>query len=138
MIEEIPVFILHLYVFRFIFRFHKIPHMVAAATGVMFSWVFYVACMPLGNDLAQYLISTIIVSAYAEVDGKGVQSTGNGIFDHRNPAVGAGRRHLLHDGILCFGQTAQFIETGIHTFAIAGALASGFWWFPRWCVWFTR
>ena len=70
MIENIPVFIytfLACFSFCFIFKFHKLSHMIAAATGGMLSWVFYVACAPLGNDLAQYLISTIIVSAYAEV-----------------------------------------------------------------------
>ena len=41
--------------------------MIAAATGGMLSWVFYLAFSFLGSDLAQYLISTIVVSAYAEV-----------------------------------------------------------------------
>ena len=69
MIENIPVFIytfLACFSFCFIFKFHKLSHMIAAATGGMLSWVVYVACAPLGNDLAQYLISTIMVSAYAE------------------------------------------------------------------------
>ena len=70
MSEHIPVFIytfLACLSFCVIFKFHKIPHMIAAAAGGMLSWVIYVACGFLGNDLAQYLISTIIVSAYAEV-----------------------------------------------------------------------
>lgn len=68
--ENIPVFFytfLACFSFCFIFKFHKLSHMIAAATGGMLSWVFYLAFSFLGSDLAQYLISTIVVSAYAEV-----------------------------------------------------------------------
>ena len=128
MIEETPVFIytfLACFSFCFIFRFHKIPHMIAAATGGMLSWVFYVACMPLGNDLAQYLISTIIVSAYAEVMARVFKAPVTGFLTIGIlPLVPGGGIYYTMEYCVS-GQTAQFIETGIHTFAIAGALAVG-------------
>ena len=128
MIEEIPVFIytfLACFSFCFIFRFHKIPHMIAAATGGMLSWVFYVACMPLGNDLAQYLISTIIVSAYAEVMAR----------VRKCPAMpylviailpllpGAGVYYTMSLGLE--GNRMDAVAKGLEPVGIAGSLAVG-------------
>ena len=87
--------------------------------------MFYVACMPLGNDLAQYLISTIIVSAYAEVMARVFKAPVTGFLTIGIlPLVPGGGIYYTMEYCVS-GQTAQFIETGIHTFAIAGALAVG-------------
>lgn len=99
--------------------------MIAAATGGMLSWVIYVACMPLGNDLAQYLISTIIVSAYAEVMARVFKAPVTGFLTIGIlPLVPGGGIYYTMEYCVS-GETSMFIETGIHTFAIAGALAVG-------------
>lgn len=99
--------------------------MIAAATGGMLSWVFFVACAPLGNDLAQYLISTIIVSAYAEIMARVFKAPVTGFLTIGIlPLVpGGGIYYTMEHCVL--GETDLFIETGIHTLAIAGALAIG-------------
>lgn len=76
--------------------------MIAAAAGGMLSWVIYVACGFLGNDLAQYLISTIIVSAYAEVMARVFKAPVTGFLTIGILPLVPGRRYLLHDGVLCF------------------------------------
>ncbi len=76
--------------------------MIAAATGGMLSWVFYLAFSFLGSDLAQYLISTIVVSAYAEVMARVFKAPVTGFLTIGILPLAAGRRHLLHDGVLRF------------------------------------
>lgn len=127
-IQNIPIFFytfLACFSFCFIFKFHKLSHMIAAATGGMLSWVFFVACAPLGNDLAQYLISTIIVSAYAEIMARVFKAPVTGFLTIGIlPLVpGGGIYYTMEHCVL--GETDLFIETGIHTLAIAGALAIG-------------
>ena len=79
-----------------------------------FSWVIYVACGFLGNDLAQYLISTIIVSAYAEVMARAFKAPVTGFLTIGITAAGAGGG-IYYDGVPVFPGRPQFIETGIHT-----------------------
>ena len=138
--ENIPVFFytfLACFSFCFIFKFHKLSHMIAAATGGMLSWVFYLAFSFLGSDLAQYLISTIVVSAYAEVMARVFKAPVTGFLtigilplvvlqdaEDALPLVPGGGIYYTMEYCVS-GQTSQFIETGIHTFAIAGALAVG-------------
>ena len=126
--ENIPVFFytfLACFSFCFIFKFHKLSHMIAAATGGMLSWVFYLAFSFLGSDLAQYLISTIVVSAYAEVMARVFKAPVTGFLTIGIlPLVPGGGIYYTMEYCVS-GQTSQFIETGIHTFAIAGALAVG-------------
>ena len=87
--------------------------------------MIYVACGFLGNDLAQYLISTIIVSAYAEVMARVFKAPVTGFLTIGIlPLVPGGGIYYTMEYCVS-GQTSQFIETGIHTFAIAGALAVG-------------
>ena len=126
--ENIPVFFytfLACFSFCFIFKFHKLSHMIAAATGGMLSWVFYLAFSFLGSDPAQYLISTIVVSAYAEVMARVFKAPVTGFLTIGIlPLVPGGGIYYTMEYCVS-GQTSQFIETGIHTFAIAGALAVG-------------
>ncbi len=128
MSEHIPVFIytfLACLSFCVIFKFHKIPHMIAAAAGGMLSWVIYVACGFLGNDLAQYLISTIIVSAYAEVMARVFKAPVTGFLTIGIlPLVPGGGIYYTMEYCVS-GQTSQFIETGIHTFAIEKSVMLG-------------
>ena len=111
--------------FCFIFKFHKLSHMIAAAAGGMLSWVFYVMFSFLCNDLAQYLISTIIVSAYAEVMARVFKAPVTGFLTIGIlPLVPGGGIYYTMEYCVS-GETSMFIETGLHTFAIAGALAVG-------------
>lgn len=127
-VQNIPVFFytfLACFSFCFIFKFHKPHQMIAAAAGGMLSWVIYVALAFLDNDLAQYLISTIIVSAYAEVMARAFKAPVTGFLTIGIlPLVPGGGIYYTMEYCVS-GQTSLFIETGIHTFAIAGALAVG-------------
>lgn len=127
MMENIPVFFytfLACFSFCFIFKFHKLSHDCGghrrhAQLGVLSGLLL------LGSDLAQYLISTIVVSAYAEVMARVFKAPVTGFLTIGIlPLVPGGGIYYTMEYCVS-GQTSQFIETGIHTFAIAGALAVG-------------
>ena len=126
--ENIPVFFytfLACFSFCFIFKFHKLSHMIAAATGGMLSWVFYLAFSFLGSDLAQYLISTIVVSAYAEVMARVFKAPVTGFLTIGIlPLVPGGGIYYTMEYCIN-GDMMNFMNTGIHTLGIAGALAIG-------------
>ena len=126
--ENIPVFFytfLACFSFCFIFKFHKLSHMIAAATGGMLSWVFYLAFSFLGSDLAQYLISTIVVSAYAEVMARVFKAPVTGFLTIGIlPLVPGGGIYYTMEYCIN-GETSLFLETGLHTLGIAGSLAVG-------------
>lgn len=101
--------------------------MIAAATGGMLQlgcsiWAFSF----LGSDLGPVTwISTIVVSAYAEVMARVFKAPVTGFLTIGIlPLVPGGGIYYTMEYCVS-GQTSQFIETGIHTFAIAGALAVG-------------
>ena len=99
--------------------------MVAAATGGALSWIVYIACTPLGNDLAQYLISTIVVSAFSEVMARVFKAPITGFLTISIvPLVpGGGIYYTMEHCVM--GETDLFIERAIHTIAIAGAISIG-------------
>ena len=116
-VQNIPVFFytfLACFSFCFIFKFHKPHQMIAAAAGGMLSWVIYVALAFLDN-----------VSAYAEVMARVFKAPVTGFLTIGIlPLVPGGGIYYTMEYCVS-GQTSLFIETGIHTFAIAGALAVG-------------
>ena len=127
-IDEIPVYIytfIACFSFCFIFKFHKLSHMIAAATGGMLSWIVFIACTPLGNDLAQYLISTIVVSAFSELMARIFKAPVTGFLTISIvPLVpGGGIYYTMEHCVM--GETQLFIESTIHTIAIAGAISIG-------------
>lgn len=127
-LDETPVYIytfIACFSFCFIFKFHKKAHILAASIGAALSWVVFVACKPLGNDLAQYLISTIVVSAFSEVMARIFKAPVTGFLTISViPLVpGGGIYYTMEHCVL--GETQLFIETAIHTIAIAGAIAIG-------------
>ena len=96
-----------------------------APLGASIGWLVYLLCGFFAQDLLCYFLATVVVSAYAELMAriKRVPATGFlliGIF----PMVPGGG--IYYTMKYCIdGDTALFLETGIHTFGIAGCLALG-------------
>ena len=75
--------------------------------------------------MTQYWISTIIVSAYAEIMARVFKAPVTGFLTIGIlPLVPGGGIYYTMEYCVS-GQTDLFIETAIHTLAIAGALAVG-------------
>jgi len=93
--------------------------------GGSLGWLVYTLTLPLAAELTAYFFATIAVSVYAEIMAR----------VHRAPATGfllIGLLPLVPGGGIYYtmeycigGQSRQFIETGMHTFGIAGSLALG-------------
>ena len=96
-----------------------------APLGASLGWLCYNLCALFAQDLLCYFVATVIVSVYAEIMARVERAPATGflligIF----PMVpGGGIYYTMQHCI--DGDTALFLETGLHTFAIAGCLALG-------------
>lgn len=96
-----------------------------APLGSSLGWLVYLLCELAAEDLVCYFFATVAVSAYAEIMAR----------VHRAPATGfllVGLFPMVPGGGIYYtmeycinGDTAMFLETGLHTFGIAGCLALG-------------
>ena len=94
--------------------------------GGALGWFVYVLCAPLQNDILQYFFGTLALAVYRGGDGARAPFSGHGISACRASSHGAGRRHLLHDGIRHRREHGNVSGNGwMHTLGIAGALALG-------------
>lgn len=93
--------------------------------GGAIGWFVYLLCRPLQNDIVQFFIATVVITIYSEVMARihKVPVTGYLLIALLPMVPGGGIYYTMEYCVS--GQTSQFIETGIHTFAIAGALAVG-------------
>ena len=97
-----------------------------AAFGGAAAWVVYSGLAPvIPGEVMRYLLGTIVAAAYAEILARvhrvpvtlylvsGIMTLvpGNGIYTTMKYCIS--------------GESQLFLETGLHTFAIAGALALG-------------
>lgn len=113
------------FAFCFIFDFHSLKQMAVAAMGGVLSWCAYLLCAPLENDLLAYFIATIVISVYSEIMARIFKSPVTGfLLISLLPLVPGGGIYYTMEYCVR-GDTAAFLESGLHTFGIAGALAIG-------------
>lgn len=96
-----------------------------APLGSSLGWLTYLLCGLAAGDLVCYYFATVVVSIYAEIMAR----------VHRAPATGfllIGLFPMVPGGGIYYtmeycirGDTSMFLETGLHTFGIAGCLALG-------------
>lgn len=99
--------------------------LVMAAFGGALAWLAYLLGTGLGNDLVQYFLATLVLSGYAEWMAR-VLKTPVIVFQivALMPFVpGSGIYQTMLYSIN--GDIPAFLETGLHTLAIAGSLAIG-------------
>lgn len=93
--------------------------------GGAIGWFFYLLCAPAQNDILQYFVGTLALAVYAEVMARVRKAPATGYLHVALlPMVpGGGIYYTMEYGIA--GNTEMFLETGMHTLGIAGALALG-------------
>ncbi len=112
----------------FCLLFHIRPRrwmMPVASLGGAIAWGVYLLCSPVQNDIIQYFVAALAVTAYSEGMARLFKSPATcylivGLI----PLVpGGGIYYTMEYGIR--GDTMLFLENGMHTLGIAGALAIG-------------
>ena len=80
---------------------------------------------PINNDILQYFIATVVISIYAEIMARilKIPVTGLLLVALLPMVPGGGIYYTMEYCVI--GNDAMFIETGLHTLGIAGALAMG-------------
>ncbi len=99
--------------------------MLFASLGGALGWLVYLLCAGMHNDVMQFFLATIALSIYAEIMAR-IHKTPVMVFliIALLPLVpGSGIYYTMEYAIN--GDTAAFLETGLHTLAIAGSLALG-------------
>lgn len=99
--------------------------MLVAALGGGLGWLVYLLAAPLGSVVMQNLLAAITVALFAEFMSR-IFKTPSTIFLVVGvlPMVpGGGIYYTMEYGVQ--GNTQMFIEKGMETFAIAGAIAIG-------------
>ena len=93
--------------------------------GAALCWLVYLACLPYFAELLCCFFATLVVSVYAEVMARVNRSPVTGfLLVGLLPLVpGGGIYYTMEYGIS--GDTINFLQTGLHTFGIAGSLALG-------------
>jgi Uncharacterized conserved protein len=99
--------------------------LIFASVGGGIGWVFYLLSSPVHSDIMQYFIATIAISIYAEMMARILKMPVTGfLLVALLPMVpGGGIYYTMEYCVI--GNNAMFIETGLHTLGIAGALAMG-------------
>jgi uncharacterized membrane protein YjjB (DUF3815 family) len=119
-----------LYAFAACFAFSVVFNMrgkilLFASLGGALGWFVYLLCGPVQNDIIQFFLATIAISVYSEIMARVHRAPVTGyLLVSLLPLVpGGGIYYTMEYCII--GNTEMFLETGIHTLGIAGALALG-------------
>lgn len=99
--------------------------LVFASIGGALGWLIYLLTSGFAGDLQRYLLATVAITIYAEIMAR-VQKTPVTAYLVVSllPLVpGGGIYYTMR--YFVSSDTGMFIETGLHTLAIAGALAAG-------------
>lgn len=96
-----------------------------ASLGGALGWLVYLLCGPVRNDILQFFFATIAISVYSELMARVHKAPVTGyLLVALLPLVpGGGIYYTMEYCII--GNTDMFLETGLHTLGIAGALAMG-------------
>lgn len=99
--------------------------LIFASLGGGIGWFFYLFSNPLHNDIMQYFIAMIALSVYSEIMARVFKMPVTGfLLVAMLPMVpGGGIYYTMEYCVI--GNNEMFIETGLHTLGIAGALAMG-------------
>lgn len=110
--------------FCFIFHLRGLSCMLASLGGALGQSVYLLLC-PLRHEIAQYFIAAVTIALYAEIMARinKKPATCYIIISVIPMVPGAGiyytMKHCLE------GSTGLFVQSGLHTLGIAGALAMG-------------
>ena len=93
--------------------------------GGAIGWFVYLLFRPLQNDIVQFFIATVAITVYSEIMARihKVPVTGFLLIALLPMVPGGGIYYTMEYCIA--GNTQMFLETGLHTLGIAGALALG-------------
>jgi uncharacterized membrane protein YjjB (DUF3815 family) len=99
--------------------------MLSAATGGALGWFVFMLTAGLPNDLYQFFLASLALSAYSEACARIHKApvTAFQIIAILPLVPGSGIYHTMEYALN--GNTAEFLETGLHTLAIAGSLSIG-------------
>lgn len=101
------------------------PKMLSASWGGALGWLVYLAFGFTGNDIFQYFTGALAVSVYAEIMARVHKTpvTGLLLVSLLPMFPGGGIYHTMEYAVS--GDMNAFLDTGLHTFGIAGTLAMG-------------
>lgn len=93
--------------------------------GGAIGWFVYLLLSPLQNDIVQFFLATVVITLYSEIMARihRVPVTGYLLIALLPMVPGGGIYYSMEYCIA--GNTEMFLETGLHTLGIAGALALG-------------
>lgn len=99
--------------------------LIFASLGGALGWFVYLLWNPLQNDILQFFLGTVAISIYSEIMARMHKAPVTGyLLVALLPMVpGGGIYYTMEYCII--GNTDLFLETGLHTLGIAGALAMG-------------
>lgn len=99
--------------------------LVIASIGGALGWFIFLISANAGNDITQYFIAMIVISLYSEFMARRYKKPVTVfLIVALIPLVPGGSIYRTMEYCIN-GETMKFLETGIHTIGIAGALALG-------------
>lgn len=110
--------------FSIVFNLRGRAILLASAGGAL-GWLVYLLLIPFSGELLRFFLATIAITLYAEICARITKSpvTAFLVVSLLPLVPGGGIYYTMRYFVA--GDIDLFIETGMHTFAIAGALAVG-------------
>lgn len=111
--------------FCVIFNIKNFKIAIIASLGGSFAWLVYLLSAGFGSDIVQSLLAAVAAALFGEIMARVFKTPATvfltiGIL----PMVPGGGIYYTMEYCIK-GNNAMFIEKGLHTFAIAGAIAVG-------------
>lgn len=111
--------------FCIVFNLKNIKVAAVASFGGALGWYVYLVTVGVGSDITQNLLASIAIALFSEIMARVFKTPATvfmiiGIL----PLVPGGGIYYTMEYCVN-GNTAMFLEKGLHTFAIAGAIAVG-------------
>ena len=98
---------------------------LTSSIGGALGWFVYLLFSPLQNDIVQFFLATIATAIYSEIMARVCKKpvTGFQMVALLPLVPGGGIFYTMEYCVI--GNNSMFIQTGLHTLGIAGALAMG-------------
>ena len=111
--------------FAIVYNIRQPSRIFFSSLGGFLGWATYLASQSLGNDLLAYFLATIVISIYSEIMARVFRCpVTTFLLISLFPLVPGGGIYYTMEHCIN-GDTSAFIETGLHTFGVAGSLAVG-------------
>lgn len=111
--------------FCILFNFRKKQHIVFASLGGVLSWFVYLCTAMVGSVIFRNFLASIALTVYSEIMARRFKAPVTGfLLISIIPLVPGGGIYYTMEYCIR-GDTANFLETGLNTFGIAGAIAVG-------------